>query len=58
VVVRTFLEDVATMAPRSPRGCESSKKKANVFLTTIFDFFFIVNKFKRDDVTQAGLWRI
>jgi len=43
------------MSLKFPLDCEPSKKRADVSPTTISGFFFsIINKFKKDDVTQMG----
>jgi hypothetical protein len=42
------------MALKFPLDYEPSKKRAHVSPTTISCFFSIINKFKKDDVTQMG----
>jgi hypothetical protein len=42
------------MALKFPLDHKPSKKRAHVFSTTIFGFFSIIGKFKKDDVTQMG----
>jgi hypothetical protein len=50
-------KDAIKFAPRFLLDREPNKKRAHVCPTTIFGFFSISNKFKKDDAIQVGFWK-
>ncbi len=52
------LEDATNLAPRSPLNHEPNKKRAHVSPCTVFGLFSTSNKFKKDDATHVGFWKM
>jgi hypothetical protein len=57
-LLQKLLVDPTNLAPRCPLDREPSKKKVHVSPFAIFNFFSLVNKFKKDDAIQVFFWKI